>query len=566
MKLSWLSLCLSYLFIGCSAQDGHRINAYDYQIVKKIEHQKAAVVSAHPLASEVGAMILKKGGNAVDAAIATQLALAVVYPNAGNLGGGGFLVLQTQGGEIAAYDYRERAPALASRDMYLNETGDADSTLSRDGHLASGVPGTVAGLFASHKDYGRLPMAELIQPAIDLAAKGFAITDREAKGLNRTKSDFEKYNTVTPAFVKANEWRAGDTLVQADLAQTLTRMRDKGAAGFYEGETADLMVAEMKRGGGIISHADMKNYQAVKRDPIAFDYKEYRIVTMPLPSSGGVMMQQMMSMLENYPIATYGFGSPKAVQLMTEIERRAYADRTEYMGDPDFVDVPVKELVDRAYLEQRMSDYDPMKPTPSAAVKPGLVLEHEETTHLSVVDEEGNAVAVTTTLNGAYGSRVVVGGAGFILNNEMDDFSAKPGTPNKFGLLGTAANAIAPSKRMLSSMTPTIVSKDNKPYLVLGTPGGSTIITSVFQTLVNLLEFKLSVDEAVNNPKFHHQWQPDVIYIEKDFPSSSRTALEGMGYRFVERSPIGRTEVIRLTEAGAEAVADKRGDDSAAGY
>lgn len=566
MKITWISLYIGCLFIGCSPQSKHHIDAYDYEIVKKVERQKAAVVSAHPLASEVGALVLKKGGNAVDAAIATQLALAVVYPNAGNLGGGGFMVLQTHEGDIATYDYRERAPGIASRDMYLNESGDADSTLSRDGHLASGVPGTVAGLFASHGDYGRLPMQELIQPAIDLAANGFAITEREARGLNRTKSDFEKYNTVAPAFVKTEEWRAGDTLIQADLAHTLERMRDQGASGFYEGETADLLVAEMNRGGGIISHADMKSYQAIKREPILFDYKGYRIITMGLPSSGGVMMQQMMGMLENYSIENYGYGSPKAVQLMTEIERRAYADRTEYMGDPDFVKVPVNELVDKAYLKQRMSDYDAARPTPSTEVKSGLILEHEETTHLSVVDEEGNAVAVTTTLNGAYGSRVVVGGAGFILNNEMDDFSAKPGTPNKFGLLGTASNAIAPGKRMLSSMTPTIVSKDNKPYLVLGTPGGSTIITSVFQTLVNLLDFELSVEDAVNNPKFHHQWQPDVIYIERDFSPTVRASLEQIGYRFVERGPIGRTEVIRLTESGVEAVADKRGDDSAAGY
>ncbi|SFB83321.1 gamma-glutamyltranspeptidase / glutathione hydrolase [Parapedobacter composti] len=559
-------LSIFFLAFGCGQNNRIQIDAYDYDITKKVTVPHAAVVSAHPLASEVGLAILRKGGNAVDAAIATQFALAVVYPNAGNLGGGGFLVLHRQNGENITFDFRERAPGNASRDMYLDEQGEAVSTLSRDGHLAAGVPGTVAGAFASHDAYGRLPMAELIQPAIELAAKGFAITEREARGLNRTKGDFEKYNTKRPAFVKDGDWKEGDTLIQTDLARTLERIRDLGQAGFYEGETADLIVAEMTRGGGIISHQDLKDYRAVQRDPITFDYRDYRIVTMPLPSSGGVMMQQMLGMLEAHPIGQYGYGTSEAVQLMIEIERRAYADRTEYMGDPDFVEVPVHRLVDKQYLAERMSDYSPLKATPSVAVQAGVWQESEETTHLSVVDEEGNAVAVTTTLNGAYGSRVVVGGAGFILNNEMDDFSAKPGVPNKFGLLGTDANAIAPGKRMLSSMTPTIVLKDNAPYLVLGTPGGSTIITSVFQTLVNILDFGLSVEEAVNNPKFHHQWQPDVVYVERDFSAETRAKLMTMGYQFTERAPIGRTEVIRITESGVEAVADKRGDDSAAGY
>lgn len=540
--------------------------AYQYKVVKRIEVKNGAVASAHPLASAVGAAILEKGGNAIDAAVATQYALAVVYPNAGNLGGGGFMVLHNGKGQQATYDYREMAPQKASRDMYLNAAGQADSLLSQDGHLAAGVPGTVAGLFLSHKEHGLLPMADLVAPAIVLAEKGFVITAGEAKGLNHYREDFLKFNTSKTAFVKNAPWKEGDTLFQPDLAQTLKLIRDKGAAGFYEGETAAKIVAEMKRGKGIITANDLKQYKVVKRAPIVFDYRGYQIVTMPLPSSGGIMLQQMLGILQSYPLASYGYGSPQAMQLITEVERRAYADRTSFMGDPDFVKVPVAGLVNPKYLQQRMADYQPGKATPSTAVAAGQPQEHEETTHLSVYDKQGNAVSVTTTLNGSYGSRVVVGQAGFILNNEMDDFSAKPGAANKYGLLGTEANAIAPGKRMLSSMTPTIVLKNNKPYLVAGTPGGSTIITSVLQTLVNVLDFNLSISDAVNKPKFHHQWQPDVVYIEKGFPAATLQQMEQMGYRFIQRSQIGRTEVIRIQNGVIEAVADGRGDDSAAGY
>lgn len=360
-------------------------------------------------------------------------------------------------------------------------------------------------------------------------------------------------------------WRC---FIQEDLANTLQRISDQGQAGFYEGETAALIVAEMKRGGGIITLEDLKNYQPIEREPVEFSYKNFHIVSMGLPSSGGVLLQQMFGMLEAYPIKEYGFQSVEAVQLMVEISRRAYADRTEHMGDPDFVSVPLNKLLDKEYILHRMSDFTPGKATLSSAVEGGLVQveEKEETTHLSVVDEEGNAVSVTTTINGLYGSRVVVGGAGFILNNEMDDFSAKPGAPNLFGLLGTESNAIEPGKRMLSTMTPTIVLKNKKPYLVLGTPGGSTILTSVFQTIINIIEFELSVEDAINKPKFHHQWQPDLIFIEEGFSESVKNNLEEMGYKFKVRSPIGQTEVIMISDQGVEAVGDKRGDDSAAGY
>ena len=564
-----LFMLLMLVFLSCLATA--QINPYQYDINKMANGNKGAVSSAHPLSSQVGLEILKKGGNAFDAAIATQLALAVVYPGAGNIGGGGFLVAYTNKGKAISIDYREKAPGSASRDMYLDKDGNPLLNLSQNGHLASGVPGTVAGLFASHK-YGKLGFAALIQPAIELAEKGFVITAAEARSLNGSKTAFVKYNTVRPAFVKDNAWKAGDTLVQKDLAATLSRIRDNGMKGFYEGETARLIAEEMKRGGGKISLEDLKNYTAAERDPIIFDYKGHTVIGMPMPSSGGLLMQQMMKMIEDRDIAAMGFHSSAAVQLMIEVERRAYADRAEFMGDKDFVKVPVKTLSSETYLKERMKDFIPGKATPSDMVKPGKVNpESDETTHLSVADEYGNVVSVTTTLNGGYGSKTVVGGAGFLLNNEMDDFSVKPGVPNMFGAVGKEANAIAPGKRMLSSMTPTVVLKDKKPWLVVGTPGGTTIPTSVFQTLVNIIDFKQSSLDAVNNPKFHHQWLPDQVMVENDFPKSLQTSLEKMGYAFTNRGQIGRTEVIKLEWSGKklksiEAVADKRGDDHAAAY
>ncbi|MEO6539473.1 MAG: gamma-glutamyltransferase, partial [Ferruginibacter sp.] len=465
----------------------------NYAVQKTISCNKGAVVSAHPLASMVGLQILKQGGNAFDAAIATQLTLAVVYPGAGNIGGGGFMVAHLKNGKNISLDYREKAPAKASRDMYLNEKGEPQMNLSQDGHLAAGVPGTVAGLFASMK-YAKLPFKTLIQPAIDLAEKGFAITASQASSLNGTKKEFEALNTVPVAFVKETEWKAGDILIQKELANTLKRIRDKGQKGFYEGETARLIVAEMQKGkglangqAGIISLADLKTYQAKERDVLDFNYKGYRILTMPLPSSGGIILEQMMRMIENKNIVAMGFQTAASVQLMTEVERRAYADRAEFLGDPDFVKVPVKTLVSPAYLKERMKDYEPGKAGNSKNTTAGFIKESEETTHLSVLDALGNAVSVTTTLNDSYGSKTVVGGAGFLLNNEMDDFSVKPGVPNMYGAIGNKNNAIAPGKRMLSSMTPTIVLKNGSPYLVVGTPGGTTIPTSVFQALVNVL-------------------------------------------------------------------------------
>lgn len=564
-------ILVSLILLLCipSILPAQQINFKQYNINKNITCNKGAVVSAHPLASMVGVSVLQQGGNAVDAAIATQLALAVVYPGAGNIGGGGFLLAHLQDGRHIALDYREKAPGRASRDMYLNDKGEPQLNLSQDGHLAAGVPGTVAGLFASLK-YARLAFSKLIQPAIDLAEQGFAITAMQASSFNSTRDDFIRLNKAPVAFVKPTPWKAGDLLVQKELAKTLKRIRDKGKPGFYEGETARLIVEEMKKGGGIISLDDLKQYEAKERTAIDFMYKDYQVLTMPLPSSGGIILQQMMKMIEDRDIASMGFQTAASVQLMTEVERRAYADRAAFLGDPDFVKVPVKTLVSDDYLKKRMQDYMPGKAGKSKLSDAGLITESEETTHLSVIDAEGNAVSVTTTLNGGYGSRTVVSGAGFLLNNEMDDFSVKPGVPNMYGALGNEKNAIAPGKRMLSSMTPTIVLRDGKPWLVVGTPGGTTIITSVFQSLVNMIEFNLSPDDAVNKPKFHHQWFPDQVQVERDFPQEVRKQLEQMGYEIKERGAIGRTELIRIEYPDKArkitAIADKRGDDDARGY
>ena len=542
--------------------------AYNYDIQKKVVAENGAVVSAHPLASKAGIEILKKGGNAIDAAIAVQLALAVVYPGAGNLGGGGFMVAHLSDGKSIAIDYRETAPSGAHRDMYLDSSGEARTDKSQDGHLSCGVPGTVAGLFASSK-FAKLSIAKLIEPAIALAEKGFVISDHEATSLNALQSDLKQFNTVPPVFAKEKPWKKGDTLIQKDLANTLKRIRDHGEAGFYEGETARLIVEEMKRGNGILSADDLKNYKAKLREPHLFSYKDYKVIGMPLPSSGGILLHQMMSMTKEKNISRMGFQSPRSVQLMVEAERRAFADRAEYMGDADFYKVPVNMLVDEVYLQKRMENYDSSKATRSAMIKPGQlpVAESEETTHLSVIDKDGNAVAVTTTLNNSYGSRTVVGNAGFFLNDEMDDFSIKPGVPNMYGAVGGEANAIKPGKRMLSSMTPTVVLKNDKPFLVVGTPGGTTIPTSIFQTLVNIIEFDMSTVDAVNKPKFHHQWLPDTVFIEKGFPDSTRMALQKMGYSVADRGEIGRTEAIKVLPDGKfEAVGDRRGDDDARGY
>ena len=565
--MSFTSTKVLLIIIICSgcllSAQSQQINAYNYKIQKNLFSSKGAVVSAHPLASEAGALILSQGGNAFDAAIAIQLALAVVYPNAGNIGGGGFLVAHLTDGRNISIDYRETAPAGATRDMYLDAAGNPQMKLSQDGHLASGVPGTIAGIFASMK-YAKLPFSKLIAPAIKFAAFGFTLTEGQAQTLNSLRADFIRLNTKTPVFVKDGNWKKGDTLIQTDLANTLKRIRDRGSKGFYEGMTAEMIVDEMHKGKGIITKSDLKNYTAKARTPITFPYHDFTIVTMPLPSSGGIILEQMMKMIEKRNIGRMKFETAQSVQLMTEVERRAFADRAKFLGDPDFIKVPVKTMVSSTYLSNRMKDYDPSKAGSSTTTEAGNIPESEETTHLSVTDKEGNAVSVTTTLNGLCGSRTVVSGAGFLLNNEMDDFSVKPGVPNMYGAVGAEANAIAPNKRMLSSMTPTIVLRNKKPYLVVGTPGGTTIPTSVFQTLVDVLDFGMGINDAVNKPKFHHQWLPDELYVEKQFPLDVRDGLSKMGYKIKERGGIGRTEVLKINGKTVEAAADKRGDDSAA--
>jgi len=550
---------------------GRAVNPYHFTSVKAATYTKAAVSCAHPLASQVGAQIMKQGGNAFDAAIAVQWALAVVYPGAGNIGGGGFMVAHMAGpkataGKLLALDYRETAPAAASQNMYLDSAGNMIKNASLHGHRAVGVPGTVAGLYAT-LPYAKLPMAMLMAPAITLAEKGFVLTKTEAKKLNDSIVVFKQYNTALTAFVKEKPWQPGDTLVQPELAQTLRRISKAGRAEFYSGKTAQLLVAEMQRGGGLITASDLKNYKPIWRKALSFSYKKHVIVSMPPPSSGGLLLLQMLKMLEHRPLASYGVLGTKAVQLIVETERRAYADRAAHLGDPDFWHVPMATLTSDAYLAGRMASYDSTRATPSTQIQAGVLPEKEETTHISIIDPAGTMVAVTTTLNGTYGSSTVVGGAGFLLNNEMDDFSSKPGVPNMYGAIGGQANAIAPGKRMLSSMTPCLILKNNKPLLVCGTPGGTTIPTSVLQTVLGLLDFKQTAAQAIRTPKFHHQWLPDIVYVEKAFPDDVADALTLMGYKVVRREPIGRTELIRILPSGKrETAADIRGDDSVSGF
>ena len=539
----------------------------DFNIIKEVKvKNKGVVVSAHPLASEAGAEVMKMGGNAYDAVVATQYALAVVYPQAGNIGGGGFLVGVKNNGEKFTLDYRETAPKKASKDMYVDKNGKADTDLSQYGRLAVGVPGSISGFFATLK-YCKLPMDKIIQPAIDLAEKGFTITEMEANMLNTHKENFLKHNKSSIAFVKDTPWKAGDLLVQKELAATLRLIQKLGAKGFYEGKTAELMVSEMKKGNGIITLEDLKSYTTAERKPLEFNYKGSRVVTMPLPSSGGVLLAQMLTMAGYENLEKYQQNSTEAVQIMTEAERRAFADRAEYMGDPDFIEDKTAYLTSDSYLKNRWKSFSFSKATPSSEV--GKIIsqpkESTQTTHISVIDKEGNAASVTTTLNGYYGSKVVVSGAGFFLNNEMDDFSIKPGVPNMFGAVGGEANSIQPNKRMLSSMTPTILLKNGKPYMVVGTPGGTTIPTSVYQSIVNVVDFKLNANISVNAPKFHHQWLPEKITVENNFPESTITALKSKNYVIEKIKYIGKTELILMDDNGnIHAVADGRGDDSVA--
>lgn len=528
------------------------------------------VVSAHHESSGIGVLILKKGGNAVDAAVATEFALAVCYPEAGNIGGGGFMIYRDPTGMTDLVDYREKAPAKAFRDMYLNKEGEAVPGLSTESHLSSGVPGTVDGMISFHKKYGILPFNEVIQPAIDLAKKGFPVTSGQAEDLNNFKARFIKANRILPAFVKSDQWKKGDTLRQPDLAKTLERIRDSGRDGFYSGETAKMIVKEMERGNGIISEDDLAKYHSVFRKPVSGYYRGYKVISAGPPSGGGIILLQILGMIEPFHLKELAFHSPESIHLLVEAEKRAFADRAEFLGDPDFTEIPVTALLDRVYLKRRMADFTNNRASESLNICHGNpFMEHgEETTHYSVVDPMGGAVSATTTLNGTFGSGIVVEGAGFLMNNQMDDFSLKPNLPNMYGLVGGKVNSIEGGKRMLSSMTPSIIEKEGKLFLVVGSPGGSTIPTTVLQVITNVIDFGMDIRQAVDTGRFHHQWLPDYISYEKgSLDSSVIMKLKSMGHTLTVRSSLGRVNAIILLPDGRKmGGADFRGDNSACGY
>ncbi len=532
--------------------------------------QNAMVVSAREEASKIGVAILKKGGNAFDAMIATELALAVAYPYAGNLGGGGFMVFRKKNGETGALDYREKAPLASEKNMFLDDNGNIIKGKSTEGATAVGVPGTIAGVFAVHEKFGSLAMEEILEPVIALAKKGIVVTKKQELRIKKHKESFLKINTDSIIFSK--NWKENDTIKYNQLAKTLSRIQQNGRNEFYKGESAQKLVSFIQANGGIMSLEDLAKYKAVWREPIRFSYDDLTIISMSPPSSGGICLAQIMLAIEDFDLHEYGHNSPKTIQIITEASKRAYADRSFFLGDPDFVKIPVDTLIHKEYITKRMHNFSLTEATKSSNIKHGEInfKESDETTHYSIVDPYGNAVSVTTTLNGAYGSKLYCSDLGFFLNNEMDDFSSKPGEPNMFGLIGAKANEIVPEKRMLSSMTPTIVEKNGSLWMVVGTPGGSTIITSVMQTILNVHEFNYSMQEAVNQPRFHHQWLPDEIKMEPvGFNNDIITALTEKGYKIDQKNGpiIGKVDAILILSDGKlEAGADPRGDDKAIGF
>lgn len=539
------------------------------------EVYQPAVVSARKEATQIGLEIMKNGGNAYDAMIATHLALAVVHPTAGNIGGGGFFVYKDQDGTSGTLDFREMAPGSAYKDMYLDIDGNVIPDMSTLGGASVGVPGSISAIFEIHSKFGSLPIEELFKPAIDLAKDGFAVTKKQSNSLTGKLEDFIKINGEKSLYSK--RYFEGDTIKNIKFAETLKKISEFGPEAFYEGEIAEMIVRDVKKSGGIMTIDDLKNYKSVWRDPVKFKYKDLEIISMSLPSSGGILIGQILKSIEDYDIKSFGHNSVEAVQLMVELERRAYADRSHFMGDPDFMNLPVYELIDKEYVNERMKNFSWDKATPSSEVKHGNIIinESDETTHYSIIDKYGNSVSVTTTLNNSYGSKVFVEEGGFFLNNEMDDFSSKPGYPNFYGLIGSEANSIKAGKRMLSSMTPTIVLKNNKPSLIVGTPGGSTIITSVLQTILNVYEFDMDIQDAVNAPRFHHQWLPDVVIFEEgSLDKVKDSILKSKNYFVISlpiqmetggmspRSSIGAVDAIFIDEKGKVSTgADFRGDD-----
>ncbi|WP_338410687.1 gamma-glutamyltransferase [uncultured Flavobacterium sp.] len=548
---------LAFVFMSSFAQKG-------------LVSSNAMVVSARKEASEIGAAIMQKGGNAFDAMAATELALAVCFPNAGNISGGGFMVYRLNNGEIGALDYREKAPLKASQGMYLDSKGNVIPNLSVDGALAVGVPGTVAGIFAAHEKFGKLSIEEIMLPVIALAKKGVIVTQKQEKRLAKHHDDIIKISGPNTLFSK--HYKEGDTIKYNAIAQTLTRIMKNGKDEFYKGETAQKIVSFIQKNGGIISMEDLEKYEVKWRKPITFNYNDLKIISMSPPSSGGITLAQIMKMISPYDVSKLGHNSEKYIQLLVEAERRAYADRNFFLGDPDFVLIPKNNLIDSTYLKNRMNDFSWKQASKSSDINHGKmsIYESNETTHYAIVDSFGNAVSVTTTLNGTFGSKLFSDELGFFFNNQMDDFSSKPGVPNLYGLIGAKANEIASEKRMLSSMTPTIVEKNNQLYMVLGSPGGSTIITSVLQTILNVNEFNMTMQEAVNQPRFHHQWMPDEIWIETaGFSSKLLQNLLQKGYSInKEKNPvIGKVDAILiLPNKKLEGGADHRGDDSAVGF